>query len=83
MSNYTAKNSIDYIIGDWVKISIIADFAAKKSYIYVDGVSIGSVSLVDHNNAKYKDAFSLRFCDGDYYTAYFDNFEISGIRSIL
>ena len=79
LANFTDANSAELKEGQWITIDVVCDIEAKKSYVFADGKPIGSVNTFDYNDSKYKDAFSLRFCDVTSFGTRLDNFCIQAM----
>lgn len=81
LDKFTSASSADLKEGQWITIDIVCDIEAKKSYVFADGKPIGSVSTFDYQDPKYKDAFSLRFCDVSSFGTRLDNFCIQAMTA--
>jgi hypothetical protein len=81
LAKFTDASSADLKEGQWITIDVVCDIEAKKSYVFADGKPIGSVSTFDYQDPKYKDAFSLRFCDVPSFGTRLDNFCIQAMTA--
>ena len=81
VSAYNDSNGVTFTVGNWVTVDAVCDVSAGRSYIFVDGKPIGSVSTFDYNNKRYADAFTLRFCDNAEFDTKIDNFKILAMTS--
>lgn len=73
---YNDSNGKAFSEDTWATVDVVCDVNASRSYIFVDGTPIGSVSTFDYNNPDYANAFSLRFCDNTEFDTKIDNFKI-------
>jgi hypothetical protein len=79
ITKWNDTNSADLPLNKWVTVDVVCDVEAKKSYIFVDGKSIGTVGTFDYGDAGYGDAFTFRFCDVTNFGTKFDNFKIQAM----
>ena len=82
-SGFTAANSYPVTQGKWYNLTAIVDVASRAVNVYIDGTSIGSVSMPDHASAANSN-FRFRIYDAmpgnGTSNPYFDNFKVVEIK---